>query len=178
MSQNDLIDAKTKGVTVRAYAKSGFTGQEYDLKNVALSAFKPNGKNDSFTINQTPKQITVSGYMDLSDTSGADATGNQLASMMMSSADIRISIKFPYKVTSSTGEISADKRTVTWRPKIGEKTQLQAVIAIPAMNYVLYAGGLIALIIFLILVGLFLRERNQKRRERQLESEMQDLPPE
>ena len=39
MSQNDLIDAKTKGVTVRAYAKSGFTGQEYDLKNVALSAF-------------------------------------------------------------------------------------------------------------------------------------------
>ena len=116
--------------------------------------------------------------MDLTDTSGADATGNQLASMMMSSADIRISIKFPYKVTSSTGEISADKRTVTWRPKIGEKTQLQAVIAIPAMNYVLYAGGLIALIIFLILVGLFLRERNQKRRERQLESEMQDLPPE
>lgn len=178
MSQNDLIDAKTKGVTVRSYAKSGFTGQEYDLKDVPISAFKPNGKNDSFTINQTPKQITVTGYMDLTDTSGGDLTSNQLASMMMSSADIHISIKFPYKVTSSTGEISADERTVTWRPKIGEKTKLQAVIAIPATSYVLYAGGLIALIIILILLGFFWRARNQRRKQLQLESEMQDLPPE
>lgn len=177
MSQNDLIDAKTKGVTVRTYAKSGFTGQEYDLTNVPLSAFKPNGKSDSFTINQTPKQITVSGYIDLADTSGADATGNQLATMMMSSADIHISIKFPYKVTSSTGEISADKRTVTWRPKIGEKTQLQAVIAIPTVSYVLYLGGLIALIIILVALGLFLRARNKRQKELQLETEMENQPP-
>ena len=174
LSQGALIDAKTKGVTVRPYAKDGFTGQEYDLKDVSISAFKPNGKNDSFTISQTSKQIAVNGYMDLTDTSGGDATSSQLASMMLSSADIHVTIKFPYKVSSSTGVVSSDKRTVTWKPKIGEKTQLQAVIDIPSTSYMLYVVILISAFLILILLAFFLSAKNKKRRQLQLEQEIRD----
>ncbi len=174
LDQGAFIDTKTKGVTVRAYAKDGYTGQEYDLKDVPLSAFNPSGKNDSFTITETPKQITVTGYMDLSDTSGGDATGSQLASMMMSSADIHVSITFPYDVTSSTGEISKDKRTVTWRPKIGEKTQLRAVASIPSASYVAYLSGVVVLIIILILLGLLLARRRKLRFQSVLQNEINE----
>jgi hypothetical protein len=179
LNQGGLIDAKTKGVTVRAYAKDGYTGEEYDLKNVPISAFKPKGADDSFSITETAKQITVNGYMDLSDTGSTDSTDSQLTSSMFATADIHVSIKFPYDVTSSTGEISADKRTVTWRPKIGGKTQLQTVVDIPSASYVTYiAGGIIAIII-LTLLGYFLARRRKKRIQLSFESETndQDLNP-
>ncbi len=172
LSQNDLIDPKTKGVTARAYKKDGYTGEEYVLKDVQISAFNPGGKNDSFTITETSKKITVNGYMDFSDTSGGGAIGSQRASTMMSSADIHISIKFPYDVTSSTGVISSDKKTVTWRPKIGEKTQLQAVVEIPSTSYVTYLVS--ALVLVLILVGLILARRRRIRAQIALQNEMNE----
>ena len=172
LSQGDLIDPKTKGVTVRPYKRDGYTGEEYDLKDVPIAAFNPGGKNDSFTITETSKKITVNGYMDFSDTSGGGAIGSQLASTMMSSADIHISIKFPYDVTSSTGVISSDKKTVTWRPKIGEKTQLQAVVEIPSTSYVKYLFA--ALVLILILVVLFSVRRRRIRAQIALQNEMHE----
>ena len=174
LSQGDLIDPKTKGVTVRPYKKDGYTGEEYDLKDVPIAAFNPGGKNDSFTITETSKKITVNGYMDFSDTSGGGAIGSQLASTMMSSADIHISIKFPYDVTSSTGVISSDKKTVTWRPKIGEKTQLQAVVEIPSTSYVTYLVAALVLVLILILVGLILARRRRIRAQIALQNEMNE----
>jgi hypothetical protein len=174
LNQGSLIDPKTKGVTVHPYAKDGYTGEEYYLKDVPFSAFSPGGKSDSFTITETSKKITVNGYMDFSDTSGGGAFGSQLASSMMSSADIHISIRFPYDVTSSTGEISKDKRTVTWHPKIGEKTQLQAVVVIPSASKVTYLAAAIVLLLILVLLGLFLARRRKLRVLRALQSEMNE----
>ncbi len=175
LPQSGLIDAKTPGVTVHPYSKDGFTGQEYVLNNVPISAFKPKGQDDSFSITETPSRITVNGYLDLSSTSGGDATSSLLASSILSTADIHVTIKFPYDVISSTGVISSDHRTVTWRPKLGEKTQLQAVIAIPSASNILDIVGVVVVVILGVALGALLgRQRKRKKQQAELENQIRE----
>ena len=176
LTQGGLIDSKTPGVTTLPYSKDGFTGQEYVLKDVPISAFKPMGQDNSFSISETPTRITVSGYLDLSSTSGGDATSSLLASSILSTADIHVTIKFPYDVVSSTGVISSDRRTVTWRPKLGEKTKLEAVIAIPSGSIAIEIVGVLVVVLLAIAVGAFIgRQRKRKKQEAELEEQIRDF---
>ncbi len=175
LTQGGLIDSKTPGVTTLPYSKDGFTGQEYVLKDVPISAFKPMGQDNSFSISETPTRITVSGYLDLSSTSGGDATSSLLASSILSTADIHVTIKFPYDVISSTGVISSDHRTVTWRPKIGDKTKLEAVIAIPSASIALGIVGLVTVVILGLGVGAVIgRQRKRRKQEAELENQIRE----
>jgi len=176
LTQGGLIDSKTPGVTTLPYSKDGFTGQEYVLKDVPISAFKPMGQDNSFSISETPTRITVSGYLDLSSTSGGDATSSLLASSILSTADIHVTIKFPYDVVSSTGVISSDRRTVTWHPKLGEKTKLEAVIAIPSGSIAIEIVGVVVVVLLAIAVGAFIgRQRKRKKQEAELEEQIRDF---
>jgi hypothetical protein len=138
LSQGELLDAKTKGVTVLSYKQDGYTGQKFVLKNVPFSAFKANSKSQSLAIKQVGNKITVSGALDLTNSDGSTNTeSDALAQSMLATADVHISIKFPYEISESNGEVSTDKRTVTWRPKFGEKNELRATMTIPSQSQIL-----------------------------------------
>jgi uncharacterized membrane protein YvbJ len=65
---------------------------------------------------------------------------------------MRIAVRFPGKVVSSSGEISADGKQVIWTPVIGERNELSATVELPnAKKILIYAGiGIGALVLLLI----------------------------
>jgi hypothetical protein len=73
-------------------------------------------------------EFHVSGSVDMS---GEEFSGEQIPQQFLDTFEFRISITFPGEVKSASGDI--DGNTVTWDPKIGEDTQVQAVAsAIPS----------------------------------------------
>lgn len=146
---DSFVNSTAKGVKVSQYKQGGYTGQKFTLDHVPFSEFG-SGKDSSsdFKIKRNGKKITVSGFLDLS-TGDTGASGSQwgdaLAKSILSSADLRISIKFPAKVVTSTGEISKDGKSVTWHPKMGEKLDLTTTVEMPSLNIGLVAGGVAAL---------------------------------
>jgi len=160
---NNLIDKNSKGVTVAKYHQGGFTGDKYTLEHAPLSAFSAMAnQGERFAIRMNGNVATVSGTLDLSMTGAQNADANSLfgADLMkglFSTAQMRIAVTFPGKIIKSTGVISADGHTVTWKPVIGEKTDLSATIALDTpMKYIPWAIGgvlLIAIIIGLIILN-------------------------
>jgi hypothetical protein len=75
---------------------------------------------------------------------------------------MRIAVRFPGKVISSSGEISADGKQVIWTPVIGERNELSATVELPnAKKILLYAGiGIGALL--LLFIAFFLGRRGKK----------------
>ena len=102
--------------------------------------------------------------MDLSDTGNQpnDEYSKNLAKSMFASADIRVTIKFPYKVIETSGELSSDKKSVTWRPKIGEITKMGVTVPVPSINYFRLVAGLVSVVCFSIIGFSILNERRKK----------------
>lgn len=158
----NLVDKKAKGVTVSKYHQGGFTGEKVTFNHSPLKAFSSASQKDgSFAIDIKGNKAFITGAMDLTSTgtssSTSSSTDDALAKAMFASAQFRISVTFPGKITKSTGEISQDRRTVTWNPAFGEKTDLATTVELDTpMNFILWAiGGVIfiALIIFLIILN-------------------------
>jgi hypothetical protein len=160
---NNLIDKNSKGITVAKYHQGGFTGEKYTLNQSPITALSSMAKSgERFAYRRNGNQVTVSGILDLSmaNAPNPDASslfGADLIKGLFSTAQIRIAVTFPGTVIKSTGVISPDGRTVTWRPVIGEKTNLSATIALDTpMKYIPWAIGgvlLLALIIGLIILN-------------------------
>ena len=164
---DSLFDENTPGVTVKEYKSGGFTGQQYILDRVAITELSGDGTGaDSFNIKIEGNKATVSGLLDLSmdddTTSGLELFGADLAKGLFSSAQMRIAVRFPGKVISSSGEISADGKQVIWTPVIGERNELSATVELPnAKKILLYAGiGIGALL--LLFIAFFLGRRGKK----------------
>ena len=78
------------------------------------------------------------------DMSGQEFTGTEVPQEFLDNFEFRISITFPGEVTSATGDV--DGNTVTWEPKVGENTRIEAVAsAIPSSSSPLLLIVLIAL---------------------------------
>lgn len=157
-----LINNKAKGVTVSKYHQGGFTGEKVTFDHSPLSAFSsPIQKDGSFAIDIKGNKAFISGSLDLSSTgtqsSGTSSMGDAFSKAMFAGAEVRVSVTFPGKITKSTGEISKDGRTVTWKPAFGGKTNLATTVALDSpMNFIPWAVGgalLIALIIWLVLIN-------------------------
>ncbi len=80
--------------------------------------------------------------------SGPEFTGTEVPEQFLKNFEFKIAITFPGEVKSATGEI--DGRTVTWQPKFGENTPVEAVAsAIPSasspllMILLIVAGALV-----------------------------------
>ena len=163
---DSLFDESTPGVTIKEYNSGGFTGQKYILDHVAISNFgKTDSGGETFTIKLNGNKVTVSGVLDLSmdqeTTSGLDLFGTDLTKGLFSSAQMRIAIRFPGKVISSSGEISADGKQVVWTPVFGERNELSATVELPnTKKLVTYAGAGLVLVLLLML-ALFLRKRGK-----------------
>ncbi|HEX7405240.1 MAG TPA: hypothetical protein VF307_04880 [Candidatus Nanopelagicaceae bacterium] len=164
---NNLIDKNSKGVTVSKYHQGGFTGEKYTMDHAPLSAFSSTASKDgSFAINIKGNQATVSGVFDLSmtDAQSADASslfGAAFAKTLFSTAEIRIAVTFPGKVIKSTGVISPDGRTVTWKPVFGEKTNLSATVALDTpTKFIPWAIG--GVLLLALIIGLIILNRKKK----------------
>jgi hypothetical protein len=66
------------------------------------------------------------------------------------------------KVLSTTGTISEDGRTVSWKPQLGEKVDLTTTVELPNQNFILAAviAGIIALVAGVLFA--ILRTRRKK----------------
>jgi hypothetical protein len=129
----DLSDLPP-GATVDAYSEDGFVGQEITFEDVPLDAFtgdnalSSTGTGDDLNIVRQGDEFRVTGALDMS---GEEFTGTEIPSQFLDNFEFRISITFPGEVKSATGEI--DGNTVTWEPKFGQNTRLDAVAsAIPS----------------------------------------------
>jgi hypothetical protein len=164
---DSLVDSKADGVSVTPYKKDGYTGSTYTFDRVPFSAFKSDGStSNDIKVERTGNEINLTGTLDFSygdATDASDPFSNLLAESISSSADMKISVKFPVKVLSSTGTISEDGKTVTWIPKLGEKLDLATTVEIPKAFQVgtLVAYGVVALLLILILI-VFLRKKREK----------------
>ena len=167
---DSLFDENTPGVTVKEYKSGGFTGQQYILDHVAISELSGDSADaDGFKIKIEGNKVNVSGVLDLSmdeeTTSGLELFGADLAKGLFSSAQMRIAVRFPGKVISSSGEISADGKQVIWTPVIGERNELSATVELPnAKKIITYAGIGIGVLV-LLFIAFFLGRRGKKTAE-------------
>ena len=116
------------GLSTKPYEDDKFAGEEFTFEGVPLEKFNGTGEED-LRIERQGDVFEVSGVLDLSSAGGASGiTGpsglGDAVNQAFSTADIRISITFPGAVTRSNGEV--DGNTVTWRPKLGQRLELQA----------------------------------------------------
>jgi hypothetical protein len=97
---------------------------------------------------------------------------------------MRISVRFPGKVISSSGEISADGKQVVWTPVIGERNELSATVEIPNAKKILTYAGIGIGALALLLIAFFIGRRGKKNAEETSaedpveETSRQDLPDE
>lgn len=136
--------------TIDSYEEDGFVGKTITFDEVPLAEFTGNnslsgaggGSGDELNIVRVGDEFRVAGAFDIS---GPEFTGTEVPPQFLESFEFKISIKFPGEVKSATGAI--DGNTVTWEPKFGENTRVEAVAsAIPSANSPL-------LMILLIAVG-------------------------
>jgi hypothetical protein len=146
----DLSDLPP-GASVDPYEEDGFVGQQITFDDVSLEDFRGNdtlsgaGADDQLDIVRQGDEFLVSGAIDMS---GQEFTGTEVPEEFMDNFEFQISITFPGEVKSATGAI--DGNTVTWEPRIGENTRVEAVAsAIPTpsspllMILLIAAGGLV-----------------------------------
>jgi hypothetical protein len=141
------------GATTDKYQQDGFIGQQITFSDVPLAEFTGNntlsgtgaGSGDQLNIVRQGDEFHVTGAFDMS---GPEFTGTQVPKQFRESFESKISITFPGKVKSATGTIEGNK--VTWKPKFGENTRVEAVAsAIPSasspllMILLIAAGALI-----------------------------------
>ena len=135
-SAGNLINTKAQGVEVSPYNQGGFVGEKYTFTKVPFSEFaNSKSEKDQLSFTRDGNRISVKGVLDLTtdqDGSSESAMGSALAKSIMASAQLDISIKFPGKVIQSTGTISEDGHTVTWKPVLGEKLDLATTIELPS----------------------------------------------
>lgn len=131
----DLSDLPT-GATSGPYEEDGFIGQEITFEEMPLEAFTENNTlsgsstGEELNIVRQGDEFLVTGAFNMT---GAEFTGTEIPEQFLESFEFRISITFPGEVKSATGVI--DGNTVTWEPKIGENTPVEAVAsAIPSEN--------------------------------------------
>jgi hypothetical protein len=126
------------GATFDRYEEDGFIGQEITFEEMPLETFTQNnpfsvsgataGAGEELNIARRGDEFHVTGAFDMT---GAEFTGTQIPEQFLESFEFRISITFPGEVKSATGKI--DGNTVTWEPRIGENTPVEAVAsAIPS----------------------------------------------
>ena len=146
----DLSDLPA-GATTDRYQEDGFIGQQVTFDDVPLPEFtgsntlSGSGSEDQLNIVRQGDEFHVTGAFDMS---GPEFTGTDVPEQFLENFEFKISITFPGEVKSATGEI--DGRTVSWQPRFGENTRVEAVAsAIPSasspllMILLIVAGGLV-----------------------------------
>jgi hypothetical protein len=113
------------GTSVSPYEDDVFSGEKITYDNVDLDQFNRSGSADSIQVERVGDEFHVSGVLDFTNENSANNPLGDAAQGVLSSAQLDVKLIFPGAVTSSNGEIHGN--SVTWSPKIGEKTEFTAV---------------------------------------------------
>jgi hypothetical protein len=147
----DLSDLPP-GSKSEPYEEDGFVGQQITFDEVPLSEFTGNGtlsgtaSGEELHIVREGDAFRVTGGFDMS---GQGFTGPEIPEQLLDNFEFRISITFPGPVSSASGDI--DGNTVTWEPRVGQNTRIQAVASAipssssPLLMIVVIAAGALAL---------------------------------
>ena len=147
----DLSDLPA-GASVDPYEEDGFVGQQITFDEVSLEDFRGNntlsgaGADDQLDIVRQGDEFHVTGAIDMS---GQEFTGSEVPEQFMDNFEFRVSITFPGEVKSATGDIDGNR--VTWEPRIGENTRVEAIASAipsassPLLMILLIAAGALAL---------------------------------
>lgn len=140
------------GSEAEPYDEDGFVGRQITFEEVPLSEFTGDGalsgaaSGEDLHIVREGDEFHVTGGIDMS---GQEFTGTEIPQQFLDNFEFRISITFPGPVSSASGDI--DGNTVTWEPRVGQNTEIQAVAsAIPSSSsplllIVLIAAGALVL---------------------------------
>jgi hypothetical protein len=147
----DLSDLPP-GSESEPYEEDGFVGRQITFEEVPLSEFTGNGtlsgtaSGEELNIVREGDEFHVTGGFDMS---GQEFTGTEIPQQFLENFEFRISITFPGPVSSASGDI--DGNTVTWEPRVGQNTEIQAVASAipssssPLLMIVLIAAGALVL---------------------------------
>jgi phosphatidylinositol mannoside-binding LppM-like protein len=151
-NEADLSDLPANA-SIDDYEEDGFVGKQVTFDQVPLDEFQQNETlsgggtgGESLSIEREGDEFVVSGGFDMS---GPEFTGQDVPQQFLDNFEFRITMTFPGPVTSSTGQV--DGNTVTWEPKFGENTRIEArASAIPSTSspwlmILLIAGGALLL---------------------------------
>jgi phosphatidylinositol mannoside-binding LppM-like protein len=162
-SQADL-SGLPQNTSVKDYADGGFVGKEITFDSVPLDEFSGSdtlsaGTGEELSIVRQGDEFHVSGKLDMS---GEEFAGvGEIPAQLLENFEFRISITFPGRVQSATGEI--DGNTVTWEPKFGQENPIQAVAsAIPSSDSPLMLILLIVAVVLVLAAVAFLVMRGRK----------------
>ncbi|HEX5936555.1 MAG TPA: hypothetical protein VFZ75_02520 [Actinomycetota bacterium] len=152
-----------EGASFDDYSEDGFVGQQITFEDVPLEEFTSSdtlsgsGLGEELSIVREGDEFVVTGALDMS---GEQFTGTDIPQQFLENFEFTISITFPGEVTQSTGEV--DGNTVTWEPKVGENTPIEArASAIPSASSPWLIIALVALGAFLLGAVVFLLTRRR-----------------
>jgi hypothetical protein len=120
----DFTKDAPAGLRAEKYSDDHYVGTKFTFTKVALTEFNKNADNKedlSIVHDKQTRRYRVSGVFDMSDAKADD----EVSKAMLRTFDVKIAITLPGKVVSHNGELSGT--TVTWHPKAGERTTLEAV---------------------------------------------------
>jgi len=148
--------AVPSGVPVQTsdYDDGTFQGKRYTFSGVPLDRFNGNSQDGSLTITHQGDTFVVDGTLDLSSATSTLPGADQA----LSSAQISVEITFPGAVSSASPGGVIDGKTVTWTPKLGQKTEIQATGSAIASGgtgpwlWIAIAAVVLALVIGLLIV--------------------------
>lgn len=124
LGDDSIVPSDIEGVSVEPYDDGEFIGQEVTFDGVALEEFnREQVEQDALRIVREGDTFRMSGVLDFDtgDAGEAPIDGGEL----LEGADVRITVAFPGEVLETNGE--RDGNTVTWRPVVGERTELLAI---------------------------------------------------
>jgi hypothetical protein len=164
IGENPIASPGEEGVTTSPYEDDTFVGQRVTFDAVPIAQFAGAEGSDTLQIVREGDEFKVSGVLDLS--SGTEGTGDpqldQILQKALETADISLTMTFPGEVVSSNGSI--DGSSVTWEPKIGERTEIQAVAKATGGSSMLWLWiAIAAAVVLVVMVAVFaLRARGKK----------------
>jgi hypothetical protein len=166
---NEQLGAKGK-VDLEDYAADGYTGWTFQAREPeTLESFNEPGEDDStgdVTVTRRGDEFVVNGEIDMTpEALGPEyAVGDDPATQsLLNRLDLKITFTFPGKVKSSTGVIDGNK--VTFTPKMGERTKIEAVASAKAGlgSLLVILGIAVGVIAVVALLAIMLLKGKKKR---------------
>lgn len=162
--QSPLLDALSRrtfqgtrsGAREEPYADDRYVGTRVVLDGMTLLDFDRSTGDDGLKIVHQGGRVQLSGTVDTKDLASAASASSAVDAQRIADAyEVVVRVTFPGDVVSTNGV--RDGRTVTWRPRFGERVQLQAeaedggagfpwpVLALGVLLLVVAASGLAVL---------------------------------
>lgn len=166
------------GITQVPFDDDTFVGSTYKFDAVPLANFSTSdSESGQIAIVREGDNLITTGTFDMgssSETDTSDSMSSEMMSTMAASAQMKIAITYPGKIVSTNGVV--DGKTVTWTPKFGEITEIDAVVKSPqSSNVPVFIGIGVAVVVIGGLVA-FLLLRRKKATVSSASSESPTLP--